>query len=396
MPEVGAIEDAAVVFISTEIGRGHPGYLDGLVETIRSEYPHVRYFRSDVFSLSEGISRAAWKSVRCLYRIGGKGRAISSAYGRLRQTTGTAQGGGRLLPILGRDLRRRLSRFPGLIVVAHPIVARILAPRHDVIYQHGELAAPPESFVSGCRKIFVPLEETAEHFIRAGFSDEDILTTGQCIEIELIPCARDAFQERLARIDSDQALTAALFSSGAYPRDHLIKLRRAAISLIGAGHIMYLFAGQSKRVATDFIRHFETVKQTSGIDQSAFDRLHVIHAANRAEEDRKVADIFPHLDLFIAPAHERTNWAVGLGLPQIILTPHIGSYAPLNARIALDHNVAVEIPNPPAGAPMAEIVSDLRRSGRLKIMAENGFGKTAIDGFARGVRFIADNCSAKK
>ncbi len=395
MPEVDNIRDAAVVFISTEIGRGHPGYLDGLVDTIRSDFPHIPFIKTDVFSLSEGISLAAWKAVRRMYHIGGKGGLISSAYGRLRQTTGGAQGGGPVR-MLGRDLRRRLSQFAGLVVVAHPLVARILAPGHDVIYQHGELAAPAESFIHGCRKIFVPFEETAERFMQADFTDDDLLVTGQCIETALVAGAQDAFKARLERLGGDRPLTVALFSSGAYPRDHMARLRRAAISLAGAGYEVYLFAGLSKRMADGFSKYFENAWRTGEIERSAFERLRVIRSADRADENRKVAEIFPRFDLFIAPAHERINWAVGLGLPQIILTPHIGSYALLNAHIAIERDVGMELAASAGEPSTAEIVNRLHHNGRLRTMAENGFGRTAIDGFDRAARFIAENCLPKK
>ncbi len=392
MPEVESIGEASVVFLSTEIGRGHPSYLDGLAETVRVDFPHIPFCNCDVFSLSRGISLAAWNTVRRMYRIGGKGGAISSAYGRMRRGTGTRQGRGLLLAILGRDLQRHLAHFSGIVVAAHPIVARILSARHDTIYQHGEMAAPPESLVSGCRKILVPLEETADRFFRAGFSRDNILVTGQCIETALVPLAQRAFRERIARLASDQPLTVALFSSGAYPRDHMAILRRAAISLVEAGHTAHLFVGHSRRILSDFTRFFDEARRADAADRAAFDRLHIIPTRDRAEENRRLADLFPRLDLFVAPAHERTNWAVGLGLPQIILTPHIGSYAPLNARFASERHVAAEIGDVPA----AELVHSLRRDGLLAAMAGNGFGKTAIDGFARAVDYIADNCPAKK
>lgn len=395
MPEVDRLDKAAVAFISTEIGRGHPGYLDGLVEEIHSGYAHVPFYRSDVFALSRGIPLMAWKAVRRMYRIGGRGGVISSAYGRLRRSTGAASGGDRLLDILGRDLRRRLSRFSGAVVVAHPIVARILAPSHSVIYQHGELAAPPEAFVTGCQKILVPLRETAEHFFNAGYPESDILITGQCIESGLIRQAPGAFKERLSRIASDRPLTIALFSSGAYPKDHLARLQEIAVSLVNAGHTVYVFAGLSKRVSDNFVRHFEYLRTTGGIDRAACERIRVIHTQNRPDENRRTAEIFAQFDLFIAPAHERTNWSVGLGLPQIMLTPHIGSYAPLNARMALNREVAVDIDSPGIRSVAAQI-QDLRNSGRLSAMAQNGFGTTDIDGFARAARFIVDCCDIKK
>lgn len=393
MPEVDRLDKAAVVFISTEIGRGHPGYLDGLVEKLRSDYDRIPFHKSDVFALSHGISLAAWKAVRRTYRIGGRGGVVSSFYGRLRRSSGAAQGRGRLLDILGRDLRRHLSNFPGVIVAAHPIVARILAPYHTVIYQHGEMAAPPEAFVTGCQKILVPLKETAACFFKAGYADEDIFITGQCVETDLIRQAPDAFEKRRSRLAIDRPLTIAQFSSGAYPKDHLAILREATVSLVNAGHTVYVFAGLSKWVADEFMRHFEHLRTTGDFKSAAFERIHVIHAQNRTDENRRVAEIFSQLDLFIAPAHERTNWAVGLGLPQIILTPHIGSYAPLNAKLALNREVAVEIDSSAGG--FAAQVEDLRRSGRLSVMADNGFGKTDIDGFAQAARFIAGCCEAK-
>jgi hypothetical protein len=395
VPEVDKLDQAAVVFISTEIGRGHPGYLDGLVEKMRSDYAHITFHKSDVFTLSRGIPLAAWKAVRRTYRIGARGGIVSSVYGRLRRSTGSASGGDRLLKILGRDLRRRLSDFTGVIVAAHPIVARILAPYHAVIYQHGEMAAPPEAFVTGCQKILVPLRETAEHFFNAGYTDNDIMVTGQCIESDLIRQAPEALEERMSRLAADRPLTAALFSSGAYPKDHLAILREAAISLVNAGHTVYIFAGLSKRIADEFARHFRLLRTTGDIEFAAFERIHIVHAQNRADENRQVAEIFARLDLFIAPAHERTNWAVGLGLPQIILTPHIGSYAPLNAKLALSREVAAEIDSS-TGRSVPIQIEDLRRGGRLSAMAENGFGRTNIDGFAQAVRFIAGCCKAKK
>jgi hypothetical protein len=390
VPEVGRIEDAAVVFISTEIGRGHPGYLDGLVEAIRSGHPHIRFYRSDAFSMSQGLSLAAWKTVRRMYRIGGRGGIISAAYGRLRRSGASTGGGNRLLHILGLGLRRRLERFTGPVVVAHPIVARILAPGHQVIYQHGEMAAPPEALVAGCEKILVPLQETAQCFFRAGYAERDMVITGQCIETDLVGPAGAAFEKRLSRLGGDDPLTAALFSSGAYPPGHLAKLRRAAVSLVNAGHVAYVFAGCSGKIASNFIRHFVRLQKAAGMGHDAFAGLHVIHSPNRADENSRVTEIFEQLDFFIAPAHERTNWAVGLGLPQIILTPHIGSYAPLNAGIALSRNVAVEMPDTPGSRSFADTIRDLRQSGRLTAMARNGYGKTSIDGFVRAAGFVAD------
>ena len=63
----------AIEFLYTNIGRGHPHYLDGIVESLSKE----RVGRvTDVFAVSAGIERAAWKTVRTVYRVGGRGLSL--------------------------------------------------------------------------------------------------------------------------------------------------------------------------------------------------------------------------------------------------------------------------------------------------------------------------------
>ena len=389
MPRVTNIRDADLVILYTNIGRGHPTYLDGMVEILSDTYPALSFFQTDVFAVSRGLSLSCWRLARTLYRIGGKGGAVTGMYGRFRRITGGGEGGV-LHRLLGRDIVRLLASFSGPVLVAHPILARLLAGQNRVIYQHGELAAPDESLVTRCEKTLVPLESTAVAFQSAGVEPSRLAVTGQCIEPLLINPAGRAFDERIARLSSDKPLTVALFSSGAYPTDHVRLLRRAAGSLYAAGHTVIFFAGQSTAVADDFGRWLNRRGIDSVRTLDGDSRMKILVTSGRQEENRLTAAVFGRLDIFLAPAHERTNWAVGLGLPQFILTPHIGSFAPLNAAIALERGVAVEITDDRTADAIGEWIGSLRRDGKLAAMACDGFGGTSITGFAAAAKVLAD------
>ena len=388
MPEVDNIDKAQLAILYTDIGRGHPSYLDGMVETLDQTYPNLRYLKTDVFSESSGLSLAAWQLVKKLYYWGARGGSLTSNYARLRRGSGAGKEG-IMAGILGRSLRKRFRGFQGPVVVAHPILAGILSGQNRVIYQHGELAAPSESLVKGCVKILVPTAGTAAIFTASGIAPEIIEVTGQCVEPDLVAIAEDAFNQRIMRLDGEQPLNVALFSSGAYPREHLQKLRSAAASICGAGHNVFFFSGASKSVANNFIRSLQAgnIAVGTSVDDSA--QVKVIRAPNRLSENSKVAAIFKSLDLFVAPAHERTNWAVGLGLPLFILEPHIGSYAPLNAKIALQAGVAQSIKTDDDARHLGRTIEQMRRDGRLSSMAGNGYGRTELSGFARCAEIIA-------
>lgn len=390
MPQINAIEEAQLIFIDTEIGRGHPGYLDGTIARVAAVFPHLRYHRTDVFAVSRGLSMTGWRAVRWLYRMGGKGGLVTSLYGLMRRSSGAGRAPGLLLTVLGRDLSRFTARAKGILVVSHPILAQMLAPLGPVVYQHGELAVPDEALVNGCRRIFVPWREGADDFKRFGTPVETLAVTGQCIENELVDIAVAAHEARMERLQGNGPLTVALFSSGAYPPLHLRRLCIAARSLAAAGHTSVIFAGQSRPVAKSLLHnlHRRGIPAVDGLDLSA--GISIVGSPNRNHENRLTAELFPRLDLFVAPAHERTNWAVGLGLPQFILCPHIGSYAPGNAAIATGRGVALEIPDDRTAQILADLIADLRQTGRLAEMAAGGFGQTDIDGFDRSARLLAD------
>jgi hypothetical protein len=389
MPEIKEIHKADLVILYTNIGRGHPSYLDGLVEILDHKHPEIKYLKTDVFKLSHGLSLAGWSLVRKMYTWGGRGGLITSIYGLIRKITGKGDGGGPMHRLLGGDLKRRLAGFEKPVVVAHPIIAEILRDQNQVIYQHGELAAPSESIIKGCYRIFVPVEETASVFRKVGIPAETLVVSGQCIETNLFPLAASAFEHRLTRIGGNAPLTAAIFSSGAYPRDHLLKIGQCAESLYRAGHTFLLFVGQSKKVHERFLKQFNRNGIEAAPELNSDFRANVIRSDHRQDENQKVASVFDRLDFFIAPAHERTNWAVGLGLPQFILEPHIGSYAPQNSDIALRKQVAIVIESEGMAGKLGDIVDRLRQDSTLLTMAQNGYGHTELTGFVHCVDTLA-------
>ncbi len=396
MPLVKTIEDARLVFIDTEIGRGHPGYLDGTLARVTALHPDLPVYRTNVFAASRGLSEAGWRAIRATYRIGGKGGVITALYGLLRRSAGAGDSGGLAAAVLGRDLYRLDREAKGIVVVSHPILAGMLAPVGPVVYQHGELAVPAEAIVRGCRKILVPWSEAAANFERSGIPASDIAITGQCIEQELTAGAESAYRARIERLNGSDPLTIALFSSGAYPSRHLKRLYLAACSLAAAGQKPVIFCGHSHRMAKALISRFRRrgLSVAESLDFSA--GVRVIVSATWADENRMTAELFPRLDLFVAPAHERTNWAVGLGLPQYILCPHIGSYAPLNAGISVGRGVAVELRDDNSAAALGSLIVGLRQTGRLAAMAASGFGRTAIAGFDHSAELLAEMIAGRQ
>lgn len=374
------------IFLFTNIGRGHPSYLDGVIAALQATRLDMPVTLCDVFTVSKGLSRLAWKLVRALYKIGSRGGVVSWLYSRLRGFLGKNSDGGILLRLLGRDIVRRFRSHDGLIVVAHPLLARILSPHGRVIYQHGEMVAPPEAIVSGCERIWVPLDETAEPFRRAPLFPDTIMVTGQCIDYFLVERAEQTFRTRLARLAGDDRLTVAMFSSGALPAEHVEKLLLAAASLAHEGARPLLFAGTAMAAAECWRRELRHRGLTAGGRPEAADDIIVLSSSSRGDDDRLVASLFDRFDVLVAPAHERSNWSVGLGVPQFFLCPHIGTFAPRNAALAIARGVAADIPDATAARSIGGTLRNYREDGRLTEMARRGYGHTAINGFDRCAR----------
>ncbi|MEW5994289.1 MAG: hypothetical protein AB1744_07825 [Candidatus Zixiibacteriota bacterium] len=383
-----------VNFLYTNIGRGHPFYLDGILEAlVRSGRVSLVRSQSDVFDVSRGLAKIAWQVARWLYHQGSSPGPVSLLYKRLR--AGTDYNRTSLsLKLMGRDIRRRFLHDVTPLVVAHPSLVAILREKANLIYQHGELVVPSEALVAGASKVLVPTEAAARAFVGSGFQKKDVIVTGLCIEPALVKQAHDALNLRIQRLQSEEPLTGAFFSSGAEPHEHVMRLVAAAISAVSSGGRVILFAKKGGAFA-----HYARDKLTAAriefypVDSrellpAEFPAVTIIEYSSRREENSFTAQLFSRFDYFVAPSHERTNWALGLGLPMFIVGPAIGPFAPLNRDLLLAGGAAVDINSVTAAGRFGENLNRLRSSGRLVQMAEAGRGKYEIGGFHAIARFL--------
>lgn len=385
-----------VDFLYTNIGRGHPYYLDGIIDHLeRTGQEHVIRSRTSVFELSRGVSLLAWKAVRRLYRLGSSDGLTGRLYARLRSSANYNRPSP-TLDVLGRSLRRKLNRTDGLLVVAHPILVGALRGTDRLVYQHGELVTPAESLVCSARHVLVPTSVVADAFLRAGYRPDQIEVTGLCIEPALVSQAAGTYELRQGRYAAAGRLTAALFSSGAEPRTHVAILAAAAESLVQAGHRVIAVAREGGRLEAALAgaghRLGVEIGRPAGatLQVTADAGLNVATFSTRAEENRLTARLFPEFDFFLAPPHERCNWAMGLGFPLFAVTPCYGTFAPLNLDLVKDAGVAGQIIDIRAAAEFGAQIAELVRSGELARMAERGFGRYGIDGFAAAALFFVN------
>jgi hypothetical protein len=372
-------------FLGSEVGRGHPFYGDGVRRALAAAGRDDLVGReADVFSVSRGTSRLAWRAVRAAYRIAGRGGGIAAVYHRMRGRV-DYDVDSRLLRSLGRDLRR-WAGDEGLVVVDHPAVAGALGGRRGVWYVHGEMVAPPESVVRRASGVLVPTDEVAGEFVRGGVPADRVRVTGICVENELVPGAGAAAAARRERLAGGGPLTLAFFSSGAEPPPHVATLAAAAEAGRGAGHDVRLFARRGGRLA----------RAARGLLRGAPDATRaasIVEWESRTELDRLTAERLPAVDVVVSPPHERSNWAVALGIPFLLVGPDIGPFAPLNRRLLLRRGVAVELHSPEAAARLPETLAELTARGLLVRMAENGIGPP-IDGFRVAVRTLIEASEA--
>ncbi len=101
----------------------------------------------------------------------------------------------------------------------------------------------------------------------------------------------------------------------------------------------------------------------------------------RRELDTLTSLVFPYFDYFVAPAHERVNWAVGLGLPMVALSPTAGPYAPLNLALVQREGVAVDSLDLGPANTFHWNISKLHREGKLSAMSSAGWNRYPITGF---------------
>jgi len=373
-----------IAAVCSEIGRGHPSYLDSvLLALLRlaadsslghdpkspSNPGHVP--RLTVPELCTGTSGLAWNLARTAYRLGGRGGPATWLYNRLRSAD--AKPSGLQLALLGSSLRRQFAGYNGICLVDHPLLAHILASVCRVAYVHGEIAAPGPAAVPDAWRTFVPLESTRQKLLAVGCQPSAVRVTGLIIEPELTAVAETSLQARLARLETGGQLTCGFFLSGARPRPHAHRIITAAASLVRAGHKAVFFWGHGMMRATKV----QMALSRQGIPEESG---RVIWTRSRRHETERTADLFPSLDVFVAAAHERTNWAVGLGLPMFALLPHIGPFARENFDFATTQGVCLPIAKLSDADSFGTTLTELRDCGRLARMARNGWGRHAITG----------------
>ncbi|RKX30078.1 MAG: hypothetical protein DRP47_00110 [Candidatus Zixiibacteriota bacterium] len=376
----------------TNIGRGHPFYLDGIMEAmIRQGTIAVVRNKTDVFDLSRGSALLAWKAARWIYSHGSSG-LLGNLYSHLRSNRNYNRRN-RFMTIMGRDIIRHFNNNETPLLVAHPSLVGILADRQNLMYQHGELVAPSESLVLGANKVFVPTADVADKFIAAGYNSEKMMITGLCIEPALVRQAKDTFDMRIKRYRCNKPLTGAFFSSGAEPQVHTHMLVAAAISLVKEENKVVVIARHGGRLAKAVKAAFSAagfelaiIDRTDAIPHNTPPVLLVLHRSRR-EENILTAHLFERFDFLVAPAHERTNWAMGLGLPMFAVFPHIGPFAPANMELVVKSGVGEELRTTIDARLLGTHIKRYHSSGRLLEMAKRGWGRK-IDGFSQIAKFL--------
>lgn len=381
-------------FIYTNIGRGHPFYLDGILEAlIRKGNIGLVRCQTDVFEVSRGLSRVAWRVARWMYQHGSSPGLVGAVYNRLRSSADYNRPS-LMLTLMGRDTRQKFFDDLTPLIVAHPTLVAILKDRQSLIYQHGEIAAPREAIVQGASKVLVPTAGTARPFIESGYNSDDVVVSGLCIEPSLVRQARDAFTARLERISGNNPLVGAFFSSGAEPRQHVEKLVLAAASVVAHGGKVILFAQKDRTFAKKAANHFvSNGVEFTNVDSHGFiptdlPPVLIVQHASRREENLFTARLLVMFDYFVAPSHERTNWALGLGLPMFIVGPPIGPFAPLNRDRLVEAAVAEQIESDSAASEFGLRLNHLRSGGKFAEMAKAGWGKLNIHGFDNIAEFL--------
>lgn len=390
-----------LTFLNLPIGRGHPFYLEGILEVFNrsGKIGLVRSFES-VFAIAPFYSRVGWTVVERLYRQGSSPGRFGRLYNRLRQQNDFNQTS-LAMSYLGSGLRSRLAKAGGPVLVSHPMLVGILKGSFHLIYQHGELVAPDESLVTGANLVIVPTQEVAARFMSVGYSSEQILISGACIEPSLVRQAADAYLSRITRYAGNEPLTGAFFSSGAEPADHIEKLVASVKAALSADQRALIFAKRGGRLAKQISAllepldlPFRTIDATSEIP-SHLEGATLLLYENRREETILTSRLFPHFDYFVAPAHERSNWAIGLGLPLFILEPSKGSFAPLNRQLLLEQKVAVSLSSLNHAASLGARADSLRHKGTLREMAEAGYQFRDISGFETIAVYLSEKYGFK-
>jgi hypothetical protein len=411
-----AIRQSPLVSVCSEIGRGHPSYLDSVMLALdrlqaaqppglvhdpnllglgtQSQFPdgiglrpasgHVP--RLTVPELCVGTSGLAWGLARLGYRLGAQGGAATWIYNRLRNPD--AHPPALQLSLLGSGLRQVFAGYKGICVVDHPLLAHILATVCRVAYVHGEIAAPRVSAVPDAWRTFVPVEATMHKLEAFGVKSEAVCVTGLIVEPELVAVAGAAFEARLRRFEAGGPLLVGLFISGARPRPHVNRIAACVESLAKCGHRSVLFWGPG-------MLHAARMQSELGRRDIPAEAARVIWARDRGDETTRTAELLPSLDVMVAAAHERTNWAVGLGLPLFALLPHIGPFARENFESASEQGACLTLASSGDAAAFGSTLDALRGDGGLAAMARAGWGRHPITGADAAARELLAGAASR-
>ncbi len=387
-----------IQFLYTEIGRGHPFYLDGIIDEInRNEESELTYLKSSVFDHATGLNLKLWQLVRFLYSHSGKDTYISKLYKQLRQNN-SYEKDSILIRSLGTKIKKQFHQNSKSLVVAHPLLVSILREHTKVSYQHGELITPKEAVVSGAEKVFVPIESAGQPFL-SKYKEEQIVVTGLCIEPSIRQMAESAFHARMKRYEDESSLTGCFISSGAEPECHVESIVHAVVSHLQNKGKAFVFVKKDglleksiHAVLPLLDSTFLKINSLANLSDK-LPPLTIIQFNNRRDENRFISHFFHDFDFFMSPSHERSNWAVGLGLPMFIADPAIGPFSPLNRQFLLGSKTAMPIKNNSEAIAFALHLKKMHIENQLKQMACNGWGKYPIDGFKKIVHNISENNS---
>jgi hypothetical protein len=381
----------------TEIGRGHSFYLDGIVQCLQKEYSdRIKVNIIDALSLSHGFSKGCWKVIERVYRFGGRGGIVSRPYDIIRGLRKPNKFG-LAGAILSRDIRYYLKNNSFPTVVSHPILVPLISDMVPVYYQHGEIAVPDEAAVIGAKAIFVPLDVCSNRLSTRGLSRDNIFVSGLCIESELAKKASLFFHRRIERLKGNKPPFGAFFSSGAEPPGHIKKIILMIQSLHKNNQKAIVFYRQGGRLDRELKTlsfaiesGMEGKSSASGESLAAGDIIKVSFR-NRREENEAAIRWFGEFDYFVSPSHERTNWAVGLGLPIFILHPIIGPFSPQNRDFLIERRVGYDIETADKAMAFSDILRQMQLNGILGNMAQSGFGKYDLGGFSAIAQRLQDN-----
>ncbi|NIP42535.1 MAG: hypothetical protein GWO41_09435, partial [candidate division Zixibacteria bacterium] len=113
------LADKKLVAVYTDIGRGHPNYLDSTLRAIEHKLEKLpRDIKTiSVFGVSKGISLFGWKTVRRIYRSGAQGGLASFLYNKARGPKSNGSQKNKTIKVLGKSLRKYFDDYNGIVMV---------------------------------------------------------------------------------------------------------------------------------------------------------------------------------------------------------------------------------------------------------------------------------------